>query len=233
MKLIGITGLAGSGKGTVADFLIDDHKFEKMSFADALKAGCGQIFGWERSLLEGDTKESRDFRETVDDFWSDKLERPGFTPRLALQLMGTEAMRGIFHNDIWVSVLEKRIKKLQDWYANVLKSGEGNPGIKGIVIPDVRFPNEIKMIKDLGGIVVRVQRGELPEWWDDAKQYNFAIMEEETIGLKLPDSLKDIHASEREWIAVDMPNYVIFNDAEIDRLKWAANQLANPPQAEA
>ena len=67
--IIGICGLIGSGKGTVADVLVDQG-FKKVSFADRLKDGVSTIFGWDRAMLEGDTDESRQWREQRDDFWS-------------------------------------------------------------------------------------------------------------------------------------------------------------------
>ena len=53
--IIGICGLIGSGKGTVADVLVDQG-FTKVSFADKLKDGVSTIFGWDRAMLEGDTR---------------------------------------------------------------------------------------------------------------------------------------------------------------------------------
>ena len=67
--IVGICGLIGSGKGTVADILVEQG-FTKVSFADKLKDGVSTIFGWDRSLLEGDTDESRDWREQADEFWT-------------------------------------------------------------------------------------------------------------------------------------------------------------------
>ena len=68
--IIGVCGLIGSGKGTVADMLVQDHDFTKISFADKLKDGVATVFGWDRNMLEGDTDDSRQWRETQDTFWS-------------------------------------------------------------------------------------------------------------------------------------------------------------------
>ena len=57
--IIGICGLIGSGKDTVAQTLIDNHNFVKTSFADRLKDAVAVMFNWNRELLDGKTDESR------------------------------------------------------------------------------------------------------------------------------------------------------------------------------
>ena len=134
--LIGITGFIGSGKDTVANMFVERGCVQD-SFAAPLKDLCSSIFGWERSMLEGNTVESRDFRETPDMFWTKKLGVPNFTPRLALQLLGTEVLRNHFDQDIWLNSLEYRIRKqIKDAPCTV--------------ISDARFRNELDLIKNMG-----------------------------------------------------------------------------------
>ena len=152
--IIGTIGFIGCGKGTVADILVEKKGFTKLAFADAVKDATAAIFGWPRALLEGDTEESRNFRETRDEWWSEKTGKY-ITPRYMLQLMGTEAGRDVFHPDLWILALEKKLGMYQN-----------------VVISDVRFPNEIAFIQRMGGFVVRVKRGEDPEWYDMAKAAN-------------------------------------------------------------
>ena len=121
--IIGLVGFIGSGKGTVGEIL-EQKGFVKDSFAKPLKDACSVIFGWPREMLEGDTEVSRKWREEPDVFWSEKFGKT-FSPRLALQLMGTEAGRNVFHKDIWVTSLLNRSKG------------------KDVVVTDVRFKNEI------------------------------------------------------------------------------------------
>ena len=166
--IIGICGLIGSGKGTVADILVD-HGFKKVSFADKLKDGVSTIFGWDRAMLEGDTDESRTWREQRDDFWSAETKME-VTPRLVLQLFGTDCMRNGFDDGVWVSLLKKTILE--------------NPG--NYVVPDVRFENEIAMLRDIGGEGWEVQRGSTPEW----------LIQYEITGVEPTE----IHPSEWRWI---------------------------------
>lgn len=141
--LIGLVGLIGSGKDTVAKRLCSHHGFTQDSFAHPLKDAVSKIFNWDRELLEGKTKESRDWREQPDEFWSEKFGKP-VTPRWVLQFFGTEVMRGTMHDAIWVDSLIARYKG------------------KNTVISDTRFQNEIVQIRKKGGKIVLVKRNEIP-----------------------------------------------------------------------
>jgi len=134
--IIGLCGNQGSGKDTVANILISEYGFIKLTFASTLKDVVAILFSWPRDLLEGLTEESRLWRENVDDFWSEKLSIPNFTPRKALQMIGTDLFRIHFNNDIWISIVENKIN-------TILKN---NPNTN-IVISDCRFTNEFSLIK--------------------------------------------------------------------------------------
>jgi hypothetical protein len=71
--IIGICGLIGSGKDTAADYLVNLHHFRRESFANTLKDAVAQVFGWDRTMLEGRTKHSREWREQVDPWWAERL----------------------------------------------------------------------------------------------------------------------------------------------------------------
>jgi len=194
--IVGICGLIGSGKGTVADILVEQG-FAKVSFADKLKDGVATIFGWDRALLEGDTDESRSWREQTDDFWTQETGRT-ITPRVVLQEFGTECMREGFDNGVWVSLLKKYLLD--------------NPGY--YVVPDVRFRNEQNMIRELGGEIWQVKRGKDPEWFARAI---FDNNNPETSNLM---NGFDIHESEYKWIDVNTKfDAVIRNEGTIGELQ--------------
>lgn len=200
MTIIGVLGFIGSGKGTAADLLVSEHGFRKDSFAASLKDGCAVMFDWPRDLLEGDSLESRAWREVVDEWWGDKLGIPEFTPRLALQLIGTEVMRNNFHSDFWFLTLQNRYNKLEN---------------KNVVIPDVRFPNEIQMIRDLGGKLICVKRGRDPVWIGVAENANHG---DEDAYRDMIESFPHAHRSEWAWIGTPV-HHLITNDGSVADLK--------------
>jgi hypothetical protein len=198
--IIGICGLIGSGKGTVGDILVEQG-FTKVSFADKLKDGVATIFGYNRAMLEGDTDESRNWREQPDDFWSQETGRT-ITPRIILQEFGTDCMRNGYYDGVWVSLLKQQVLD--------------NPG--DYVVPDVRFRNEQDMIRELGGEIWRVQRGDVPEWYGCA-------MLDNTTGSNLMESY-DVHVSEYKWIDMNNKfNTTIYNNSTIENLTQDTTKL--------
>lgn len=199
--IIGVCGFIGSGKDTIADYLVNFHEFRRESFANSLKDAVANVFGWDRTMLEGRTKQSREWREKRDEWWSERLGRE-VTPRLMLQLWGTEVCRRGFHDDIWIASLENKLRNSKD----------------DVVISDCRFPNEIKSIKAAGGIVIRVKRGEEPEWYDAALSANAGEVQNYTWATSKSKLEKlGIHASETAWVGTEF-DAVLENDGSIDDL---------------
>ena len=203
--IVGLVGFIGAGKGTVADLLVERHNFFKESFANSVKDSCAAVFGWDRAMLEGDTPESRAWREQPDQWWSDKLGRE-FSPRLALQLMGTEAGRDVFHPDLWVHTVLRRCEQAP--YNNY-------------VIADVRFPNEINAIKDSGGVVIRVRRGDDPEWYTLARECN--VYNKLDI---MRNAYPEVHYSEWAWIGAHY-DIVMDNNCSLDELEIRVDKIVD------
>jgi hypothetical protein len=158
-------------------------------------------------MLEGRTKEAREWREQVDPWWATRLDMPNLTPRWVLQYWGTEVCRKGFHDDIWIASLENKLRNSRD----------------EIVISDCRFPNEIASIKNAGGKIVWVKRGPLPEW------YNIAV--EANKGSNVASNelkMKKIHASEWAWIGTEF-DAVLDNNGTIDTLFAQVKGLVQDP----
>jgi len=203
--IVGLVGFIGAGKGTVADLLVERHGFFKESYANSLKDACSIIFGWDREMLEGATPESRAWREQKDEWWSEKLGKE-FSPRLALQLMGTEAGRDVFHPDLWVHTVMRRCERAP-W--------------NNYVIADVRFPNEINAIVNSGGKVIRVRRGEDPEWYALARECNTYNKQE-----IMRNAYPEVHFSEWAWIGAHY-DVVMDNNCSLDELTVRVDKLVD------
>jgi len=171
-----------------------------MSFADPIKDCLSAIFRWDRDLLEGATDQSRIFRETIDQWWANRLGIPHFTPRWAMQNFGTEIMRRNFHDDIWVMSIERRLSELCE--------------NKNVVFGDVRHVNEISLTRKMGGKLIRIKKGEEPIWFEIAKKAN----EGDIIAKNLIENIYQIHDSEMAWIGQNI-EYTISNNGTKKELK--------------
>jgi hypothetical protein len=127
--IVGIHGPLNGGKDTIADYLIWMGKpisfqpqYKRYAFAKPLKDACKVLFGFSDAQLE-----DRVLKEAVDPFW-------GFTPRKAMQHLGTEYGRDLLRKDIWIKRAELEVK-------NNLEQGLKT------VITDVRFQNEADWIR--------------------------------------------------------------------------------------
>lgn len=214
IKVIGICGFKGSGKDTLANYFLD-MGYEKDSFASSLKDVLAVVFSWDRNVLEGIKKEDRDWRETPDAWWENKLnwyenplsqKYPRFTPRVAMQTVGTELFRNIMSEDLWKLSLERRLTRRDR-----------------VVITDCRYPNEIDMVKSYGGKVIRVKRGPDPEWVEtgiiaakECEENNVnsfmsrSVIEMERLG---------IHSSEWAWLGTDFDLIINNNQSPSDMYK--------------
>ncbi len=127
--IIGLTGKAGTGKDTAADYLVNRHGFAKLSFATALKRGLNAMFGF--SMKQWD---DREWKETV-------LHEIGKSPRQLAQTLGTEWGRQLVKQDLWPSLA----------MAEAI-------GMTNAVLTDVRFDNEGEAVLEAGGYVLQLER---------------------------------------------------------------------------
>lgn len=134
--VIGLTGLAGSGKSTVAQRLVERWGFTEFAFADALKEGLRAAFGLEPEDFQGARKEAP----------NDKLG--GRSVRHAMRTMGTEWAQAELGRTIWVQVLKRRIEAERALCVGRLGAPRTANELDRIVISDVRFEHEAQFVRD-------------------------------------------------------------------------------------
>ena len=212
MQLVSLVGFKGSGKDSAGRHLVENHGFVNFSFAESLKDALASIFCWERAMLEGDTPESREWRETVDQWWSERLEITNFTPRLAMQLVGTNVFRQHFNLDIWILNIERKLSLL--------------PQDAKVVLIDGRFPNELDLGRKYGAKVVRVRRGDEPEWFDEAVWIN-ANPTHADWQTRFDALNEKVHVSEWVWIGEKI-DHTIENDGSLEDLYTNIRTIATP-----
>lgn len=128
--IIGITGRMQHGKDTLAKMIKEIKKeYQIIHFADPLKDMCKRYFG----LSQEDVNTSEG-KKRYNEFW-------GMTNRQILQKIGTDAMRNGFCFDVWCKIMELRLNKSNN-----------------LIIPDVRFNDEAKLILNKGGIIIKIER---------------------------------------------------------------------------
>ena len=179
--IIGLGYQARAGKDTVAAHLVNNYSFIQESFAYPLKEHIGrQICGFNDKQLYGAWK------ETIDPEW-------GMTPRQMLQLIGTDALRKVVHDSFWVIPMKRKLK-------------EHIRNERHVVISDVRFMNEINLIKEIGGKVVKVVR------------HN-------------PDKISGFekHSSETELENFSDWDYVLENNGTLEELYMKADIMMKQP----
>lgn len=136
--VVGFCGIAGSGKTTLAEHLVQHHGFIRVPFAGPLKA-MAQAFGLTPEEMGGALKE-----EPCDALC-------GKTPRQFMQLLGTEFARELIGPDLLAFAWRRAV-------ARHLEEALVDGAPLRIVCDDVRYANEAAAIRKLGGRVVLLQR---------------------------------------------------------------------------
>lgn len=186
---IGLSGFKSSGKDTVAN-IFEKYGYIKISMADTLKDIISILFNWNRDLLQGDTLKSRLWRENQDNDFNELIGIGIFkndtyiTPRIAMQRIGTDLFRDMVNTNFWSIIMKKRI--------NDIYNDPKYNNIKGVIIPDIRFENEL----DLCDINIRIIRNQT-----DPKDYEYI----------------NLHKSEIEHLNFKY-NFIINNDYSIESL---------------
>jgi len=181
MLVVGIAGKKRSGKDTVAQMLMSCAEragipTARRAFADALKEECARMIAAEPGFGQPEL-------EVLYRMHTDSTKEKY---RLLLQWWGTEFKRGMVSNTYWLD-------KMQAW----LSSTGGSYNL--VVIPDVRFPNEVEMVKQLGGVIINVRRPGM-------------VMEDE-------------HISEKALDTYEAWDSVVINDSDLKTLELEVAKL--------
>lgn len=150
-RLIGITGRAGAGKDTLADYLVNRFDYRKYSLSTTLKKLIADRFGYRVEMLDDRTFKEMP-REQFGYHASPDFSSELFSPRSWMQWLGTEVGRHIGGEDVWVNMMEREWRGLNAYMRLVPPR---------MVVPDVRFDNEARRIHLLGGVVLRVVRDDV------------------------------------------------------------------------
>lgn len=130
-NVIALSGLAGSGKSTVADHFISKYGFSRVKFAGPLKDMCRAV-GMTDQHIEGTLK------EVPCTFLQGK------TPRYFQQMLGTEFGRELIGQGFWTCLWAKT--------ANDILNAGGK-----VIVDDCRFENEAETVRLLGGTVIKIE----------------------------------------------------------------------------
>jgi len=138
-NLVGFSGKAGSGKSVCSEAMTS-LGFELVKFADPLKimlrayySYCGLSEEEIEQRIEGSLKEK------PDPFLN------GRSPRHAMQTLGGDWGRDLIDKELWTTAWRNRA-------LNMLNAG------RNVVVDDLRYANEEKAIRDLGGMTCLVTR---------------------------------------------------------------------------
>lgn len=168
MLIIGLCGKRQSGKDTFAGYGAahatgQNRKAAITSFASPIKKFVRDYCGVDMRLLDGTNEEKNTVVGNWGQFFNkeicekyDQFSSSPVTARQLLQVYGTDIFRNVNPN-FWVDLLESRISRNEyDEY-----DAAGEPDF--VFVTDVRFQNEVEKIRDLGGIVIKLDRGQFTD----------------------------------------------------------------------
>lgn len=198
--LIGLGGRLRSGKDVVADRLVEKHGYVKLGMSDALHEAMlaiDPIVTHEEMVLVRKTSEGLQWRRDTPARYSEIVEHIGYVEakkipevRRLLQNLGTDVGRNMIDENVWVNVMARKIDDHR---------GAGHP----VVVTGLRFPNEVQMVEELGGLAAWVERP----------------------GLHATSAGTAAHASENSVSAADF-HLTIDNSSDLEALEAQADGLA-------
>jgi len=215
--LVGVLGHAGHGKDSIGTVLVEEHGFTRDAFAKPLKDVARLLWMFSEEQLYGKLKEVED-------------ERWKMSPRVALQLFGTEVGRELFAK--WMPHIGERF-----WleHFKIRRSSLVEQRDADIVVCDVRFPNEAELIKELGGVLVKVIRPGHNAFAAAEKKVSEKIVQVSEKILEKEEKEKEILGTHKSETLIDniIPDIVLVNDGTLkdlrDKIERITSYLQTPP----
>lgn len=135
-SLIGFAGRAGSGKDTAAAVVSSIWGHRRYAIADPIRHALDRLFRWSAS---GCSQMNQDFKRRP--VLNDESTGLSFSPRQLAQWLGVEAGRELHGENCWVALMEGEYRQH-----------------RRLVVPDIRFSNELESIRRLGGVCILIER---------------------------------------------------------------------------
>ena len=141
MNIVGVCGKGGSGKDTIANYLVKNYGYHRVAAADAMKEDLCRYLDMDLKTLES----IKNKKLCLWDMQDTKVVNHGkFSIRRFLQLFGMD-MRYRIADTYWLErSIQDKVKEL------------GTNGQTNIVVSDVRFEIEYDWIKSNHGDVIYV-----------------------------------------------------------------------------
>lgn len=195
MKIIGLTGPAGSGKDTACSMALEwcdenDIAAERLAFADPLKCSAAAALGRPGSsaaeaiafcnMLKQPGVDICMSAPNHSELGPSRFTSTLITGREFLQLYGTEAHRDVFGQDFWVEVTERKLAE-RSW-----------TDLDVVFLTDPRFANEAGMIYEHGGELWHIARPDLDSVNDHSSEAGLPWTEFDS-GLNNDGTLAGLH----------------------------------------
>lgn len=132
MKFIGLLGRSRTGKDTAANILSNVLGYPIIRLAAPIKDACHALFDLPHDCMEHGGKEMVDVRY-------------GKTPR---ELM------------VWLTASMQRDFPREFFFTRLVTSIP--PDARGIIVPDVRYRHDVDMIRNRGGMIIKIARADAP-----------------------------------------------------------------------
>ena len=152
--LIGISGKKQSGKSTIAQYLIEQGCVGILCFADKIKEIVRDLF----------FEPEEDYIDLDSEAGKQTVLRCGWTPRELLQIVGTDLFRSLYR-DVWINAFKNQMYLVEHYPV--------------VVVPDVRFENEVEFIHSMGGKVIRLTRQPFPDQHESETALDWLVNETE------------------------------------------------------